>query len=201
MTMTSHFEQGSDAWRLARLGKVTASRVSDARAKKGTAARSGYIADIIAERLTNNPAESFSNSYMEWGTTNEPLARAAYQIYTGNWVEQTGLVDHPTILNFAASPDGLIGDDGLIEIKCPKTSTHISYLTAKEVPSGYKHQMLAQIACTGRRWVDFVSFDPRLPEKFQLFVARFEPPEKDIKSLEDDVVVFLNEVTQQMEKL
>jgi putative phage-type endonuclease len=195
-------EQGTEEWKLARLGKVTASRVSAARAKKGTAARADYIADIITERLTGSPIESYTNAYMEWGTANEPLARAAYEIKTGVWVEQTGLVDHPTILNFAASPDGLIGDDGLIEIKCPaKTSTHISYLTAKEVPSGYKHQMLAQMACTGRRWVDFVSFDPRLPERLQLFVVRFEPSEEDIKNLETDVVNFLTEVDNLMERL
>ena len=193
-------EQGTEEWRLARLGKVTASRVSDARSKKGTATRANYIADILAERLTGTVAETFTNSYMEWGTLNEPLARAAYQIQTGRWVEQIAIVDHPTIHNFAASPDGLVGD-GLIEIKCPKTSTHISYLTSGEVPTTYKNQMMAQMACTGRRWVDFVSFDPRLPERLQLFVVRFEPPEEDIKSLETDVVNFLNEVDNLLEKL
>jgi hypothetical protein len=115
-------------------------------------------------------------------------------------VEQIAIVDHPTIPYFAASPDGLV-EDGLIEIKCPKTSTHISYLTAGEVPTTYKNQMLAQMACTGRRWVDFVSFDPRLPERLQLFVVRFEPPEDDIKNLETDVVNFLTEVDNLMEKL
>jgi putative phage-type endonuclease len=193
-------EQGTEEWRLARLGKVTASRVSDARAKKGTATRANYISDIIAERLTGTVAETFTNSFMEWGTLNEPLARAAYQIRTERWVEQVAIVDHPTIHNFAASPDGLVGD-GLIEIKCPKTSTHISYLTAGEVPTTYKNQMMAQMACTGRRWVDFVSFDPRLPERLQLFVVRFEPSEKDIKNLETDVVNFLNEVDNLMERL
>jgi len=193
-------EQGTEEWKLARLGKVTASRVSAARAKKGTAARDDYIADIITERLTGSPIESYSNAYMEWGTANEPLARAAYQIKTGRWVEQIAIVDHPTIPYFAASPDGLV-EDGLIEIKCPKTSTHISYLTAGEVPTTYKNQMMAQMACTGRRWVDFVSFDPRLPERLQLFVVRFEPSEEDIKNLETDVVNFLTEVDNLMEKL
>jgi putative phage-type endonuclease len=193
-------EQGTEEWRLARLGKVTASRVSDARAKKGTATRANYIADILAERLTGTVAETFTNSYMEWVTLNEPLARAAYQIKTGRWVEQIAMVDHPTIPYFAASPDGLV-EDGLIEIKCPKTSTHISYLTAGEVPTTYKNQMLAQMACTGRRWVDFVSFDPRLPERLQLFVVRFEPSEEDIKNLETDVVNFLTEVDNLLEKL
>ena len=109
-------EQGTEEWKLARLGKVTASRVSDARAKAGTATRANYIADIITERLTGSPVESFSNAYMEWGTQNEPLARAAYEIKTAIWVEQVAIVDHPTIKSFAASPDGLVWTDGLLEI-------------------------------------------------------------------------------------
>jgi len=150
-------EQGTEEWKLARLGKVTASRVSAARAKKGTATRADYIADIITERLTGSPIESYTNAYMEWGTANEPLARAAYEIKTGIWVEQVAIVNHPTIPNFAASPDGLVWTDGLLEIKCPKTSTHLNWMMKGEPPSDHKHQMLAQLACTGREWVDFVS--------------------------------------------
>lgn len=142
-------EQGTEEWKLARLGKVTASRVSAARAKKGTAARADYIADIITERLTGSPIESYTNAYMEWGTANEPLARAAYEIKTGIWVEQVAIVNHPTIPNFAASPDGLVWTDGLLEIKCPKTSTHLGWMMKGEPPSEHKHQMLAQLACTG----------------------------------------------------
>lgn len=187
-------EQGTEEWKLARLGKVTASRVSAARAKKGTAARSDYIADIITERLTGSPIESYTNAYMEWGTANEPLARAAYEIKTGIWVEQVAIVNHPTIPNFAASPDGLVGDKGLIEIKCPKTSTHLGWMMKGEPPTDHKNQMMAQLACTGRDWVDFVSFDPRLPEHLQLFIARFEPETEDIALLEEDVMIFLEEV-------
>ena len=194
-------EQGTDEWKLARLGKVTASRVSDARAKAGTATRSNYIADIITERLTGSPIESFTNAYMEWGTANEPLARAAYEIRTSIWVEQVAIVDHPTIASFAASPDGLVWTDGLLEIKCPKTSTHLNWMMKGTVPSEHKNQMLAQLACTGRKWVDFVSFDPRLPEHLQMFVVRFQPERKDIEDLEKDVMTFLTEVDTMQRKL
>jgi len=194
-------EQGTEEWKLARLGKVTASRVSAARAKKGTATRADYIADIITERLTGSPIESYTNAYMEWGTANEPLARAAYEIKTGIWVEQVAIVNHPTIPNFAASPDGLVWTDGLLEIKCPKTSTHLNWMMKGEPPSDHKHQMLAQLACTGREWVDFVSFDPRLPEHLQLFVVRFQPERKDIEDLEKDVMTFLEEVDTMQRKL
>lgn len=194
-------EQGTEEWKLARLGKVTASRVSDARAKTGTAARANYIADIITERLTGSPIESFSNAFMEWGTANEPLARAAYEIKTSIWVEQIAIVEHPTIYGFAASPDGLVGDKGLLEIKCPKTSTHLNWLMKGTVPSEHKNQMLAQLACTGRKWVDFLSFDPRLPEHLQMFVVRFEPTPKDIADLEADVMTFLTEVDTMQRKL
>jgi putative phage-type endonuclease len=187
-------EQGTEEWKLARLGKVTASRVSAARAKKGTAARADYIADIITERLTGSPIESYTNAYMDWGTANEPLARAAYEIKTGVWVEQVAIVNHPTIESFAASPDGLVGDKGLLEIKCPKTSTHLNWMMKGEPPTDHKNQMMAQLACTGRHWVDFVSFDPRLPEHLQLFIARFEPDPEDIALLEEDVMIFLEEV-------
>ena len=187
-------EQGTEEWKLARLGKVTASRVSAARAKKGTAARADYIADIITERLTGSPIESYVNAHMEWGTANEPLARAAYEIKTGIWVEQVAIVNHPTIESFAASPDGLVGEHGLLEIKCPKTSTHLTWMMKGEPPTDHKNQMMAQLACTGRHWVDFVSFDPRLPEHLQLFIARFEPEPEDIALLEEDVMIFLEEV-------
>ena len=194
-------EQGTEEWKLARLGKVTASRVSAARAKKGTAARADYIADIITERLTGSPIESYTNAYMEWGTANEPLARAAYEIRTSIWVEQVAIVDHPTIASFSASPDGLVWTDGLLEIKCPKTSTHLNWMMKGTVPSEHKNQMLAQLACTGRKWVDFVSFDPRLPEHLQMFVVRFEPDPKDIDDLEADVMTFLTEVEIMQRKL
>ena len=180
---------------------MTASRASAARAKKGTATRADYIADIITERLTGSPIESYTNSYMEWGTANEPLARAAYEIKTGIWVEQVAIVNHPTIPNFAASPDGLVWTDRLLEIKCPKTSTHLGWMMKGEPPSEHKHQMLAQLACTGREWVDFVSFDPRLPEHLQLFVVRFQPERKDIEDLEKDVMTFLAEVDTMQRKL
>lgn len=191
------FPQGSAEWLASRAGKVTASRMGDVMAKIKTgeaAARRDYKAQLVAEILTGKPQESgFINAEMQWGTETEPLARAAYEIANGTMVDTVGLVLHPTIDRAAASPDGLT-PDGLIEIKCPKTATHLQYLLSGPVPTQYQPQMLWQMACTERAYCDFVSFDPRLPEKLQLFVVRFERDDKRIEEMEDEVIVFLSEV-------
>lgn len=198
-------EQGSPEWFAARLGKVTASKLNDVMAtlKSGgeAATRKNYRAQLIAERLTGAKMESFTNSAMQWGTDNEPIARAMYEIKTGNDVTQVGIIDHPSIAMTAASPDGLIGDDGLIEIKCPNTATHIDYLLAGVAPSDYHNQMLWQMECTGRKWCDFVSFDPRLPEDLQLFIIRFHRDEKRLDEMRIGVVKFLGEVDDVITKL
>jgi putative phage-type endonuclease len=190
--------QGTDEWKAARAGKVTASRIADvmAKIKSGEAAsRRDYRAQIVAEILTGTPQDDvFTSDAMRWGTEHEPYARAAYEVAKGILVDQVGLVIHPTIERGAASPDGLVGADGLVEIKCPKTATHLSYLLADEVPSQYQPQMLWQMACTGRQWCDFVSFDPRLPEDLQLFVVRFNRDQARIDAMEAEVVAFLAEV-------
>lgn len=190
--------QGSTEWLQARAGKVTASRIADVMAKIKTgesASRRDYKAQIVAEILTGTPQENgFKSAEMQWGNDQEPFARAAYEIATGAMVDQVGLVLHPTIERGAASPDGLVFFDGLVEIKCPKTATHLQYLVDGKVPTHYQPQMLWQMACTGRDWCDFVSFDPRLPEHLQLFVRRFSRDQKRIDEIESEVRAFLAEV-------
>jgi putative phage-type endonuclease len=189
-------EQGTPEWHQLRLGKVTASRVSDVMAKIKTgesASRKNYRAELVVQRLTGLPSESFTNAAMEWGTATEPMARIAYEIAKEVLVEQVGFIEHPTIAMFGCSPDGLV-HDGMIEIKCPNSATHIEYLTDNKAPAKYINQMQCQMAVTGKKWCDFVSFDPRLPEDLQLFVVRVERDQKYIDSMEVEVVEFLTEV-------
>ena len=200
----SDIEQGTDEWFAIRCGKVTASRVADviATTKSGySASRANYEAQLICEILTGKPAESYSNAAMQWGTETEPLARAQYELKTGNMVNQVGFVVHPMIEQAGASPDGLIGEDGCIEIKCPNTSTHLDTLLSQKVPSKYITQMTWQMVCAGRKWCDFVSYDPRLPENLQLFIERIELDEDYAKKLQNEVVMFLVEVNEKVEKL
>lgn len=190
-------EQGSIEWFQARAGKVTASRVADvvARTKSGPAAsRGNYLAQLVCERLTGMVAEGYSSPEMRHGVEQEPFAREAYEYVSGVFVDQVGMVDHPAIAMTGASPDGLIGSDGLVEIKCPNTATHIDTLLSGKVPAKYVTQMAWQMACTGRAWCDFVSFDPRMPSHMQLFVQRVERDDTLIAELEREVSAFLNEV-------
>ena len=189
--------QGSPEWLHARLGKVTASRVSDivARTKTGfSASRATYRAQLVCERLTGLPQETFSNAAMDWGREQEANARAAYEFETGRTVDLVGFVQHPSYTMAGASPDGLIATDGLIEIKCPNTATHIETLLGKAVPGKYVAQMQWQMACTGRQWCDFVSYDPRLPGHLQLAIYRMERDEAHIEDLNRAVGEFLAEV-------
>lgn len=193
--------QGSAEWHALRVGKVTASRVADviARTKSGWgASRANYMAELIAERLTGEPAEKFTNAAMAWGTEKEPDARAAYEFFRDAAVTEIGFVDHPSISMTGASPDGLVGDDGLVEIKCPNTATHLDTLLSQTVPAKYVTQMLWQMEVTGRAFCDFVSYDPRLPESMSLFVKRVERDDKRISELRSSVVEFLEEVEQKM---
>jgi putative phage-type endonuclease len=190
-------EQGSREWLEIRLGKVTASRITDvlAKGKSGEAlTKEDYRYELVVQRLTGDPGESFTNAAMEWGTATEPQARIVYEAEMGLFVEQVPFVLHPTIENFGCSPDGLVQDTGLVEIKCPNSKTHIKYLNAGKPPAKYVPQMQCQMAVTGRQWCDFVSFDPRLPKDLQLFVARLDRDEEYIKSMEVEVVKFLTEV-------
>jgi len=202
-------EQRTEEWHLARLGKVTASRVGDvlAKIKSGeSASRKNYKMELVVQRLTGQPQESFTNAAMEWGTATEPQARMAYEAHTGLFVEEKGFIDHPTIEGFGCSPDGVIGETlhskhnsvtpmtGLIEIKCPNTATHIETVLENKAPSKYIPQMQCQMAVTGAKWCDFVSFDPRVPEDLQLLVVRVERDQEYIDSMEVEVKQFLSEV-------
>jgi putative phage-type endonuclease len=190
-------EQRSPEWYAARLGKVTASRVADivARTKTGySTSRMNYMAELICERLTGMQGASYSSAAMQWGVEVEPQARSAYEGATGSLVIELGFAPHNAILMAGASPDGLVGDDGLVEIKCPITATHIETLLGQSVPSRYNTQMQWQMACTGRKWCDFVSYDPRMPEKMQLFTKRVDRDDVAIAELEREVVNFLNEL-------
>lgn len=196
--------QGSEAWHLMRLGKITASRVNDvvAMIKTGEAAtRADYRIELVCERLTGKPTEGFTNSHMERGIELEPFARTAYEIATATFVDQVAFVDHPRLKNTGASPDGLVGNDGLIEIKCPAVKTHIKTLVDKKAPSKYMNQMQWQMACTKRLWVDFVSYCPELPENMQLFVKRVERDNGIIAELEAKVLEFDEEVEAVIQQL
>ena len=196
--------QGSDEWKAIRCGKVTASRVADVVAKTKTgwgAGRANYMAELVAERLTGEAASSYTNASMQWGTDMEPEARRAYSFYADADVTEVGFVPHPKIEMAGASPDGLVGDDGLVEIKCPNTATHIETLLDGNVPAKYVAQMQWQMACTGRKWCDFASFDPRLPERMRLFVRRIDRDDKMIAELEHAVVAFLAELDAKVAQL
>ena len=189
--------QGSPEWFAARLGRVTSSRVADvvARTKTGySASRANYLAQLLSERLTGTVSESFTNAAMQWGIDHEAEARAAYEFRFDQSILLLGFADHPTIQMSGSSPDGLIGEDGLIEIKCPNTATHIETLLSGAVPQKYETQMLWQMACTGRAWCDYVSFDPRLPEAMALFAKRVPRNDERVAELEAEVRSFLNEL-------
>lgn len=190
-------EQGSEEWFLSRLGKVTASRVADVMAKTKSgpaAARKNYMMELLCQRLTGAREEGFTSAAMQRGTDLEPMARGRYEVENDVLVMESGLVDHPTIPNFAASPDGLVDDDGLIEIKCPNTAQHVEFLRTGKIDTRYQSQMTAQMLCTGRKWCDFVSFDDRLPPALQYAFARFELNEKFGDEMLTAVSVFLTEL-------
>ena len=189
-------QQGTEEWHQLRLGKVTASRVADilAKTKSGaSASRGNYLIELALQRVTKTIEESYSNSAMEWGVATEPQARVAYEVSTGNFVDQIAFVNHPTIEGFGCSPDGLVGE-GLIEIKCPNSATHWSYIKANEPPQKYIIQMQAQMSVTGAKWCDFVSFDPRMPERSQLLIIRVNRNNEFIAEMENDIKQFLSEV-------
>jgi len=196
--------QGSPEWFAIRAGKVTASRMADltATTRNGYgASRANYMAQLIAERLTGVPQDSYTNAAMQWGTEQEPLARAAYSFHRDAEVTEVGFILHPKIAESGASPDGTVGDVGLVEIKCPNTATHIDTLLSGSVPEKYVKQMQWQMACADRAWCDFASFDPRMPERLRLFVKRIERDDKMIADLEAEVVKFLAELNEKIIQL
>ncbi len=190
-------EQRTDEWLQERCGKVTASRIGDlmAKTKSGAAAsRANYLAELIAERLTGVPRQGFSNAAIQHGVETEPQARAMYEMETGLTVEETGFVPHPKIDGTGASPDGLVGATGLLEIKCPNTSTHIDTLRGASIDRKYLLQMHWQMICTGREWCDFVSFDPRLPLEMQIHIQRVHRDAELAEEITAEVTQFLAEL-------
>jgi hypothetical protein len=196
--------QGSEEWKLARCGSLGASQIHEALAttKSGWgASRANVMAQLIAERLTGSPTEGYINDAMRWGTDHEADARAAYQFMTDNAVIEVGLVQHPRIGGTHASPDGLVGEDGLVEFKCPQTSTHIDTLLGTPVAQKYVLQCQWQMACAERAWCDWVSFDPRMPPAMQLFIKRIGRDDREIARLEREVSVFLAETADRVARL
>lgn len=182
--------QRSDDWQACRVGKVTASRIKDLNAKPRKGTLNALALTILAERLTGVQDEIPTSKDMQWGIDNEPHAIAAYENHTGAFVTGAGFIEHPHIEMSGASPDGLISSDGLIEVKCPKTTTHLLALIDRVVPAEYLPQITWQLACTRRKWCDFVSYDPRLPEHMQLVVIRVHADTAAITKLEVEVIKF-----------
>lgn len=191
-------QQQTAEWLQMRIGAVTASRMKDVMAKlkngSPSQARKDYAAELVCERLTSRASEHFVSRAMEWGIDNEPLAKAAYELEFDVQLQSGGLAMHDRIKWLMASPDGLVGDEGLAEFKCPTTATHIEYFTAGVVPEEYRWQMYCQMACADRKWCDFVSYDPRLPASLELFVRRLERNDEIIAKMEAEVERFIGEV-------
>lgn len=197
-------QQGTSEWFKARVGKVTSSRIADmvATTKSGWgASRGNYAADLLIERLTGEPAPHYQSPAMLYGTECEPEARAAYCFLMDVDIEEVGFVEHPRLAMCGCSPDGLIGDDGLIEIKCPNTAQHLNTLLTKTIDGKYIKQMQFQMACTGREWCDYVSYDRRLPERMRLWKMRVPRDDKTIAYLEKEAVVFLREIDDALAQL
>lgn len=205
MLDTSHIQQGTDEWLALRCGKITASQISavmsKGRGSAPSATRANYMAQLAAERLTGVTAEGFKNAAMDHGNETEPQARAIYSMERGVIVSEVAFVLHPDMPYAGASPDGLVGDDGMLEIKCPNTATHIATLRGASIKGGYQLQMQWQMACTGRKWCDFQSFDPRLPEYIQSHVTRVPRDEARIAEIITAVSLFEGELAEMVSDL
>jgi putative phage-type endonuclease len=193
--------QLSEEWFAYKAGKVSASHIAEVMAKGQGITRNKYMVRLILERISGLPTETYQSSSMAWGTATEPLARSAYEFYRDVEVKQIGFCDHPSIEFAGSSPDGWVGDDGGIEIKCPDSSTHLETLLGKNIDSGYIKQIQFNMACSGREWFDFISFDPRFPERYKLFVKRVERDDVMIKDIEEAVVLFNTELLAKIEEL
>ncbi len=188
----------SPSWVPARVGLLTGSVFGKAIAKtkdgKWAASRKDLLFEKLAERLTGVAADHFVTPAMQWGLDNEAPAKALLEASQGIFVDKAGFCLHPQIPEWGATPDGFIDTDGVLEIKCPTTKTHLTYLCDKKVPTEYVPQMLAEIACTGRKWALFASYDPRMPLPQQLFITRFEPTAEAIAEAEQQARDFLAEL-------
>jgi putative phage-type endonuclease len=198
--------QDSSAWIKSRLGHLTASRMNDVlafskRDGKPLKARCDYAIELVAERMTDSAVDHWVSDDMVWGTEQEPNAKLAYTEVTGRAVLPSGFMLHPTLEYCGATPDGFVGHDGLIEIKCPRTTTHIAWMLVGEVPEQHRAQMALQLLVSGRQWCDFVSFDPRVPARQRVFLRRFEPSQAYLDEIEQAATEFLAEVDALFEKV
>ena len=201
MEIITGIEQGSEEWLGMRLGWITASKFKDVIAGGAGKTRKSYMYQLAAEAITGDRVESFSNEYMEWGTQTEPQARAMYEFDTGNTVDEVSFVKWNGVNKVGISPDGLIGDEGGIEIKCPKTTTQIETFLSGKMPTGHKAQVQGSLWVTGRKWWDFVSFDPRIDGDASYFCVRVERDEDYIKELQDKCIKFEEELLGVISKL
>lgn len=196
--------QGTEEWHLQRVGNITASRIHDimAKTKSGySSSRQNYLADLVVEILTGGYTETYQSQAMRWGIEKEPEARTVYEFLTDQKVMVAEYAKHPTILDSGASPDGLVGNYGLIEIKCPNTATHVNMLIKKSIPKQYYLQMQWQLECTERKWCDFVSYDPRMPPEFYIFIKRISKDEQLLETIREEVIKFREEINSTLEKL
>lgn len=199
--MPPMFDQGTPEWLAERAGKVTASMLSNVMMAKTTAGYQNYLAQLICERLTGEPVETFKSAAMEHGNETEPQARAFYELETGNEVVECGFIPHPTLANSGASPDGLIGDLGLVEIKCPQPAKHIKNLMGGTIDKAYSLQMQWQMECTGREWCDFVSFNPSFPAHLQLHITRVDADAEAQAEIKAAVTNFLADMDAKLRAL
>lgn len=195
------FDQGSPEWLAERAGKVTASALSNVMMAKTAAGYQNYMAQLICERLTGQPVETFNSAAMQHGTDTEPQARAFYEMETGLDVSEVGFIPHPTLANSGASPDGLVGDLGLVEIKCPQPAKHIKNLMGGTIDKAYALQMQWQMECTGREWCDFVSFNPSFPPHLQLHITRVDADAEAQVEIKAAVTSFLAEMDAKLRAL
>lgn len=198
--MTS-FEQGSPEWLAERAGRVTASKISDVMMAKTTAGFQNYLAQLVCERLTGQPVDTFKSAAMEHGNETEPQARAFYELESGNEVRECGFIPHPKLEWSGASPDGLIGADGLVEIKCPQPAKHIKNLMGGSIDKGYALQMQWQMACTDRQWCDFVSFNPSFPDRLKMHIQRVDRDAELVEEITAATIKFLAEVDAKLRAL
>lgn len=190
-------KQRTNEWFQSRIGKVTASRISDvmAKTKNGySVSRQNYMTQLLCERLTNAKEDTYTNTAMQRGIDLESAARQHYELENLCSVVETGFIEHPVICNAGASPDGLVNDDGLIEIKCPNTLTHLSFLKSSKPKREYVLQMQWQMMCTGRKWCDFVSYDDRLPGYLSFKCVRIHYDENLAEEIKAEVIKFLKEL-------
>ena len=194
MEIITGIDQGTDEWLSLRYGWTTASRFKDVMAKGQGKTRKSYMYHLAAEAISDMRQETFTSEYMEWGTATEPQARAMYEVATGNVVDEVTFIKLDEENKIGCSPDGLIGDDGMIEIKCPKTTTQIETFLSGKMPTGHNPQVQGQLWISNRQWCDFVSFDPRIDGESSFMRVRVERDEEYIKELSDACYKFTDEL-------